>query len=161
MSHLISRSNSEPTRSEVVATMKARQSAKIREIVPALVATGITKLDNQAQALGLSRSTAWTIISARHKSTGLSPTVIDRILASPRLPRSAREKIVEYVDEKAAGLYGHNKAQRHRFIAGLAAKLTGRPHVEEIVTLSFNNGAKDRRGHLSNFAQARCHRDQA
>jgi hypothetical protein len=124
--------------------MKARQSAKIREIVPALVATGITKLDSQAQALGLARSTAWTTLSARHKSTGLSPTVIDRILASPRLPRSVREKIVEYVNEKATGLYGHNKAQRHRFIAGLAAKLAERQHVEKIVLLSLNSGFRKR-----------------
>jgi len=30
-----------------------------------------------------------------------------------------REKILEYVEEKRAGLYGHNKRQTERFTAGL------------------------------------------
>src|ERR1700732_147050 len=52
--------------------MKARQSRKILEIGEALVATGLPSLDAQAAALGLPRSTTYTIVSAEHKSTGIS-----------------------------------------------------------------------------------------
>jgi hypothetical protein len=105
------------------AAMKAQQASKIRNIAHALATDGIVRLDHQAQALGLSRSTAWTILRASHKSTGISGTIIARMLASPTLPASARAAIIEYVEEKAAGIYGHSKAQRRRFIAALAGKL--------------------------------------
>ena len=39
------------------------------------------------------------------------------------LPGPARAAIIEYVEEKAAGIYGHSKAQRRRFIAALAGPL--------------------------------------
>ena len=42
----------------VVADMKARQLAKIQEIGQALIDAGFRSLDEQAYALGLSRSTA-------------------------------------------------------------------------------------------------------
>src|SRR5262249_51683731 len=105
MSHraLHQRANSNERRShEPVAALKARQSARIRDIARALASTGIVELDRQARALGLSRSTAWTILSASHKSTGISPAVIDRMLASPRLPGEVRTEILVYVGEKAA-----------------------------------------------------------
>ena len=50
--------------------MKSRQTAKMREMVEALVAAGYDSLDSQAAALGLSRSTTWTIIKATHKARG-------------------------------------------------------------------------------------------
>jgi predicted DNA-binding transcriptional regulator AlpA len=109
-----------------VVMIKARQSAKIREFAQALVAAGIASLDDQARVLGLSRSTTWTIVSGAHKSTGISATLIDRMLASPTLPQSLHAKILEYVEEKAAGRYGHSRAQRRRFIESLAAKLATR-----------------------------------
>ena len=99
--------------------MKVRQSSKIREIADALVATAYLTLDEQARALGLARSTAWTILQANHKSSGLSANVINRMLAAPQLPPLVRVTILEYIDEKAAGLYGHSKLQRCRFIARL------------------------------------------
>jgi hypothetical protein len=105
--------------------MKARQSSKIREIGDALVATGILALDQQAKALGLARSTAWTILQANHKSSGLSATVIIRMLATPQLPPIVRAIILEYVDEKAAGIYGHGKLQLRRFTARLAGARIG------------------------------------
>jgi hypothetical protein len=43
------------------------QSAKIKEVGEALVATGHVSLDEQATVLGLSRSTTWTILQANHK----------------------------------------------------------------------------------------------
>src|SRR5262249_6253317 len=91
-----------PLSRQVLVGMKARQSAKIREIALALASMGIVDVREQAQALGLARSTTWTILRATHKSTGLSPMIIDRMLASPVLPGSVRAKVVEYAEAKAA-----------------------------------------------------------
>jgi hypothetical protein len=96
--------------------MKARQSAKMREIADALSSVGVCGLDAQADLLGIGRSTAWTILRGSHKSTGISPAVISRMLKADALPASVRAKIVEYANEKAAGAYGHNRLQRRRFI---------------------------------------------
>ena len=111
----------DPRHGVAIAAMKNRQSAKIQEFAHTLSRAGLVGLDDQARALGLSRSTAWTIISASHKSTGISPAIIDRMLASSSLPSSLRVKIIEYVEERAAGLYGHNRAQRRRFVEALAS----------------------------------------
>jgi hypothetical protein len=86
--------------------MKARQSAKIQELGQALIDAGLCTLDEQANALGLPRSTAWTILKARHKNYGLSVKLINRMLASQHLPPLVRSKIIEYREEKTAGLYG-------------------------------------------------------
>ena len=102
--------------------MKARQSAKIREIGDALRAAGYVSLDEQAVVLGLSRSTAWTLLRVAHKSTGLSATVINRILAASGLPPAVRETILEYVKEKAAGLHGHGAKGRRTFVANLSTQ---------------------------------------
>jgi hypothetical protein len=102
--------------------MKARQSAKIREIADALASAGFVGLDAQAQILGICRSTAWTILQGSHKSSGISPTLISRMLKADALPTSVRAKIVEYASEKAAGSYGHNALQRRRFIGALSEK---------------------------------------
>jgi hypothetical protein len=50
-----------------LADVKARQSSKIRQIGEALITAGFISFDAQAKALGLPRSTAWTILSAEHK----------------------------------------------------------------------------------------------
>ena len=101
------------------ARMKARQSSKIRELAQAVESAGFHTLDEQAKSLGLSRSTAWTIRRASHKSSGLSASIINRMLAAPELPPLARSKILEYIEEKAAGLYGGTGDQRRRFAARL------------------------------------------
>jgi hypothetical protein len=100
----------------VTASMKARQSSKIRELAEAVKSVGFFTLDEQAKALGLSRSAAWTIRKASHKASGLSASIINRMLAAPELPPLARTKILEYVEEKAAGLYG-GRSQRRKFAA--------------------------------------------
>jgi len=105
--------------------MKARQTSKIKELGDALIASGISKLDEQAKALGVPRSTAWTILRADHKASGLSATVLNRMLAAPRLPALVRATILEYVDERVAGRYGHNKIQLRRFAERLAFKRLG------------------------------------
>ena len=105
--------------------VKARQSSKIKELGDALIAIGCLSLDHQAEALGLARSTTWTILKASHKGSGLSATVINRMLATPQLPALVRAIILEYIDEKKVGLYGHSKIQLRRFAARLAADRGG------------------------------------
>jgi hypothetical protein len=102
--------------------VKAKQARKIRELGDALVLQGFRTLDQQAQALGLGRSTAWIILKANHKASGLSAAVINRMLAAPWLPPLVRAKMLEYIDEKIAGSYGHSKTQIRRFTARLSGK---------------------------------------
>ena len=102
--------------------MKARQCAKIKEIGEALCAAGYVTLDKQADALGLSRSTAWTVLRAGHKASGLTAAVLQRMLAAPKLPDAVHEKLLEYLAEKSAGLYGHCPDQRRRFLAELSVR---------------------------------------
>jgi hypothetical protein len=99
---------------------RAVQSSRIRELKDELVASGYVALDEQADALGLCRSTAWTIIRGTHKNSGLSVAVINRMLACPRLPGPVRAKLIEYVREKMTGCYGHSRAQLRRFAERLA-----------------------------------------
>jgi predicted DNA-binding transcriptional regulator AlpA len=105
-----------------VGDMKMRQSAKIRELGQALTAAGIVSLDAQAKVLGLSRSTTWTLLKGNHKGSGLSIETINRMLTAQHLPPAVRVKLLEYVQEKAFGCYGHSERLRRRFIDKLAAK---------------------------------------
>ena len=50
----------------------------------------------------------------------LSASIINRMLAAPMLPLLVQAKILEYVEEKAAGSYGGSPSQRRRFIARLS-----------------------------------------
>ena len=93
------------------------RSTKIKELGAALTASGLFTLDEQARALGLSRSTAWAVLKANHKASGLTAATISRMLSSPELPTHVRATILMYVEEKLAGLYGHNKTQLRRFAA--------------------------------------------
>jgi len=96
-----------------------RQTRKIAEFKDVLILEGHVTLAAQAVALGLGRSTTWTVLRANHKASGLSASVVARILKAPQLPCSVREKVIEYVEEKRAGSYGHNERQIKRFVAGL------------------------------------------
>ena len=111
------------TQNHTLTDLKARQSSKIREIGNALIIAGIVSLDAQAKALGLPRSTAWTILSAERKGTGISARIICRMLNSESLPPLVRTKIIEYAEERAAGIYGGTETQNRRFSAKL--KLNG------------------------------------
>ena len=115
---------SSKTNPGVLSEMKARQSAKIRELGQALIDAGLRTLDAQADALGLPRSTAWTIVKTCHKTSGLSAGSIERMLAS-KLPPRARATIVEYVEEKSFGLYGGSRRQQQRFAVRLLVGLRG------------------------------------
>src|SRR5262249_11746211 len=64
-------------------------------------------LYNRGVTLGLSRSTAWSVLNPAHKTSGLSASTIIRIWRAPELPRLVRQRLVEYIEEKIEGLYGH------------------------------------------------------
>jgi hypothetical protein len=112
----------QPRRPQSLAAMKLWQSARIREIANALTDSGFRTLDTKANALGVSRSTAWTILRSAHKSSGLSARIINRILARNQLPPLVRAKVLEYVEEKIDGRYGHSKKLRRRFVTALSIK---------------------------------------
>src|SRR6266436_4873569 len=116
----------------VVAEMKARQASKIKELGHALVDAGFLTLDEQSKALGLGRSTTWTILRASHKGSGLSAAIIKRMLLWPQLPPLARSIILEYTRDKLAGVYGGSRAQRRRFFARLSIKSVRHAEPEEI-----------------------------
>jgi hypothetical protein len=107
---------------QTVAKMKARQSAKIQEIADALISAGFNTLDEQADILGVCRSTAWTLLKSTHKGSGLSAKVISRMLTVRQLPPLVRRKILEYVEEKASGQYGHSAKLRRKFITALSKR---------------------------------------
>jgi hypothetical protein len=58
-------------------------------------------------------------LHGNHKKSGLSASLLGRMLKSPQLPPSIRAKIIEYVEAKVAGELGHNKIQLRRFRARL------------------------------------------
>ena len=98
-----------------INSLKAMQSAKIREIRQALVRAGFETLEGQAKCLGLTRSTACAVLKGNHKGSGLSATLIKRMLASPELPPSAKKVILEYAENKCAGAYGHHQHRLRLF----------------------------------------------
>jgi hypothetical protein len=76
-------------------------------ISEALIASGYTSLDEQAKALGLHRSTTWTIVKKKHKLGRLSAKTIDRILTNPQTPSAVRAAVQQY-----AGLTSKRKSRR-------------------------------------------------
>ena len=82
---------------------RRKYSVGIQHIREALVASGYTSLDQQAKALGIHRSTAWTIIKATHKLGRLSRKTTVRILANPDTPPSVRAVIQQYLAERSIG----------------------------------------------------------
>jgi hypothetical protein len=104
--------------------MKARQRRKIAEIGDALRAVGHVCLDHQPKALGLCRSTTWTILQASHKHSGLTAGVVSRMLKAPLLPSAVETKLIEYAEEKAAGLYGHSAKVRRTFAESLGLSVS-------------------------------------
>jgi predicted DNA-binding transcriptional regulator AlpA len=75
-------------------------SIELGRISQALISSGYTSLDEQAKALGVHRSTAWTIIKNKHKVGRLSAKTIDRILSNPQTPPPVRMVIRQYVDKR-------------------------------------------------------------
>ena len=114
----------------IASSLKTKQSEKIAELREALVKAGMHSLDEQAAALNLSRSTAWIVLRGNYKSSGLSATIVKRMLTSPQLPLEARRKLREYVEEKLAGSFGHSEQCRDRFKTRLGWNNSNRPCTE-------------------------------
>jgi hypothetical protein len=98
-----------------IQSAKALQVAKIKEIARAVREAGLAKVDDQALALGVDRSTVWTILRGDYKGSGISAKTINRMLTSPYLPRGVRVALLEYIEDKAAGRYGHGKSECRKF----------------------------------------------
>ena len=73
---------------------------ELGRISEALISSGYTSLDRQAKALGLHRTTTWTIIKNKHKLGRLSSKTIERIIANPETPPLVRSAIQDYIAEK-------------------------------------------------------------
>jgi hypothetical protein len=101
----------------------AKQAAKIAELKKALLALGYKTLSEQADLLGLKRSSVWAMFKSSHTRGGMSANTVKRMLAAIEAPREVRQIIDEYVREKLAGAYGHAPSvlKRFRIRAGLSA----------------------------------------
>ena len=77
-----------------------RRKVAIQHIADALINAGYISLDEQAKALGLSRSTAWTIVKRKHKIGRLNAKTTRCILANPDTPVSVRAIIHSILDRK-------------------------------------------------------------
>ena len=94
---------------------RTQQRLKIEEIGRTLAECGFVALDEQAYVLGLSRSTAWTVIRGMHKTSGLSAMTLNSMLATGRLPPRVRLKLLEYIAEKMSEAYGDRKHSLEAF----------------------------------------------
>ena len=79
-------------------------STTIQQIADALIADGYCSLDAQAKALGVHRSTAWTIVKTKHKLGRLSLKTTNSMLANQKLPPSVRIVVLQYLAERSDGL---------------------------------------------------------
>jgi hypothetical protein len=96
-------------------TAMARQAAKIAEIRRELASAGYNTVREQAEVLGLRRSTAWAVLRTNSEKLGISSATIKRMLASPHLPLTVRKVIREYVRERLLGRYGHPRSSIRAF----------------------------------------------
>ena len=85
-------------------------------ISEALIASGYTSLDEQAEALGLHRSTTWTIVKKKHKLGRLSAKTINRILTNPQAPASVRAAVQQYVGLTSKRKLGRSPARQERMV---------------------------------------------
>jgi hypothetical protein len=85
------------------ASMRQNRNYAIRlqDISEALTKSGYTKLDQQAKALGLCRSTAWTIMKTKHKLGRLSFKTTNSMLANPETPPAVRTLVEKYLSERS------------------------------------------------------------
>jgi hypothetical protein len=97
-------------------------SIELERISEALISSGYTSLDEQAKALGVSRSTAWTITKNKHKIGRLSARTINRILANPQTPANVRQVVQQYVAKRCAVTHGKRKL---RLVSSLSVRTNG------------------------------------
>jgi len=82
------------------AEVSLRKFTTVQEIRKALGTSGNVSLDQQAKALGIHRSTAWTIIKSQHKLGRLNHKTIKRILENSETPPAVRAIVQQYLAEK-------------------------------------------------------------
>ena len=128
---------------------RRQQRLKIAEIGTTLAECGFVWLDEQADVLGLSRSTAWTIIRGMHKTSGLSATTINRMLATDHLPLRVRLKLLEYIAEKMSGAYGDRECRLKAFASRISPVHMFLVEPNHAARLSCVRYAADGPGHRS------------
>jgi hypothetical protein len=140
-----------------LAELKRKQSAKIRELAFALARVGMVGLDQKAAVLGLRRSTAWSLLKANYKGSGLSAGLIKRMLASPDLPKGARAVLLDYIAEKSMGAYGHSIRRLRLFRQQFASELLyATPHlVPNCAEPAFKVNDRASGGHAHHLADVR------
>jgi hypothetical protein len=84
---------------------------KIQDIMEALISSGCNSLDDQARALGLPRSTVWTMRRNSHKLGRLSAKTLERIVANPETPPRVLYSVQKYVREKLDAFQNHGHKQ--------------------------------------------------
>jgi hypothetical protein len=89
-------------------------SIELERISEALISSGCTSLDEQAKALGLCRSTVWTITKSKHKLGRLSAKTINRILENPKTPKSVRTLVEQYKSQRLVVAHGKAKQRLKR-----------------------------------------------
>src|SRR5260370_36935689 len=85
--------NEGQTRIMCPSEIKARQSAKIRQLAEAAKLTGLQTLDELATTFGIPRSTAWTIRNGGPKASGPSWSFMQRLLSPPNVPPVLRSNL--------------------------------------------------------------------
>ena len=99
-----------------IASGANRERDKIHQIGLALREAGFIRLDHQANALGLPRSTTWKLLRAKYRASGPNAKLIARMMMYKYLPPSVLSVLREYVFEKTKGCYGHDNLSRRRFV---------------------------------------------
>ena len=99
--------------------MQSKQIETLKELRSVLIAKGFNSLDKQAAVLCLPRSTAWFVLHGNHKCTGLNAALVVRMLRSEELPEEARSIVIQYVQERVKGAYGHSELLRRSFVMRL------------------------------------------
>jgi hypothetical protein len=99
----------------ILQDKRAAQAHKIGGIKAALASSGCRTLSRQAFALGLCRSTTWNLLTGGHKHCGLTADLVNSMLRSPTLPEPVGLVILDYVQRKLAGEYGHSARAIERF----------------------------------------------
>ena len=89
---IVRRDQSLTARLEAIRELEDSQGRVIpvQPIAEELIELGYSSLDSQAKALGLNRSTVWTIMKRKHKLGRLNTKTARRILANQRTPLSVR-----------------------------------------------------------------------
>jgi len=92
------------TRRSVANHAHLNYKTKIQDISDALTSSGYLSLDAQAQALGVCRSTTWTIVRATHKINRLSAKITRQMLSNPNLPPAVRLVVEQYEFERSENI---------------------------------------------------------